>query len=334
MWLLLGIGLSLKEGDWHNMKVLFVCSFNKGSISSYVHNQVESIRKFGIHIEYFLIHGKGLIGYLSNYARLRKEITKFKPDLIQAHYGFSGLLANLQRKVPVITTFHGSDLNLFWVRPFSTVTYFLSRWSVFVSQKLVDLGKVRKNYSIIPCGVDLNCFYPLDLYESREKLGYTADKVLILFSGAFENKVKNYPLARKAINYLNESILLDQTAELIELKGYSPKEVNLLLNACNVALLTSISEGSPNFIKEALACNRPIVSTDVGDVKFLIEPVTGCFIAKPEKVDIADEINRALDYPSSKGGRHRIQDLGLEIDATAERIIDLYKKVLQANQAN
>lgn len=316
------------------MKVLVVCSFNRGSISSYVQNQVDSVKRFDINIEYFLIHGKGMIGYLSNYTRLRKKITRFKPDLIHAHYGFSGLLSVLQQDIPVITTFHGSDLNLFWVRTFSVLTHFLSRWSVFVSQKLVDLGKVRKNYSIIPCGVDLNCFYPLDLYESREKLGYPAEKVLILFSGAFENKIKNYLLARTAVNYLNESIFLDQSAELIELRGYSPEEVNLLLNACNVALMTSFSEGSPNFIKEALACNRPIVSTDVGDVKFLIEPVTGCFIAKSEKEDIADKINEALDYPSSKGGRQRIQDLGLEIDATAERIIDLYKKVLQANQTN
>lgn len=316
------------------MKVLFVCSFNKGSISSYVHNQVESIRRFGIQAEYFLIQGKGLLGYLSNYARLRKEISKLNPDLIHAHYGFSGLLANLQRKVPVITTFHGSDLNIFWVRLFSTVTHILSRWSIYVSHKLVDLGKARKDYSVMPCGVNLDCFYPMDLNESRKKLGFPTDAKLILFSGAFKNKVKNHSLAKNAIDYLNESNQFQQSVELIELRGFSPEEVNLLLNACDVAIMTSISEGSPNFIKEALACNRPIVSTDVGDVKFLVEPVTGCFIAKPEKEDIAYKINKALDYTSSKGGRNRIQDLGLEIDATTERIIDLYKKIIQSNQTN
>lgn len=316
------------------MKVLVVCSFNRGRISSFISQQVESLQRMGIETEYFLIKGKGIFGYISNVYRLRNLIIDFKPDLVHAHYGLSGMLAVLQKKAPVITTFHGSDINLKGIRLLSKMAMRHSVWSVFVSQKLASLTGAKKNYSVIPCGIDLTVLSPSDKFSARQKLGYSQEDKLVLFSGSFSNKVKNYPLAIEAINQLNLAGHYDPPVKLIELENYAREEVNLLLNACDLALLTSFSEGSPNFIKEALACNRPIVSTDVGDVKFLIEPVTGCFIAKPEKEDIADKINKALDYSSSKGGRLRIQDLGLELNVTAKRIIDLYKKVLQTNQAN
>lgn len=316
------------------MKVLVVCSFNRGRISSFISQQVESLQRMGIETEYFLIKGKGIFGYLSNVYRLRNLINDFQPDLVHAHYGLSGMLAVLLKRIPVITTFHGSDINLKGIRLLSKMAMRRSGWSVFVSQKLARLAGAKEKYSVIPCGIDLTVFSPSDKFSARQRLGYAREDKLVLFSGSFCNKVKNYPQAIAAIDQLNLAGQFNPPVKLIELENYAREEVNLLLNSCDVALLTSFSEGSPNFIKEALACNRPIVSTDVGDVKFLIEPVTGCFIAKPEKEDIADKINRALEYPSSKGGRQRIQDLGLELNVTAERIIDLYKKVLQANQAN
>ena len=306
------------------MNVLVVCSYNNHQISPFIAEPVELMIRSGISIRYFLIQGKGIRGYIKNRVLLKKEIMEYNPDIVHAHYGFSGLLANLQRKVPVITTFHGSDINLITNRPFSVLTSLLSKSSIFISQKLSRKLIIKGRSAIIPCGVDLDLFFPVDKVESRKQLGLPIHEKLVLFAGSFDNRIKNYPLAKAATDSLNN-------VRLIEMKGYKRKEVALLMNACDVALLTSIHEGSPQFIKEALACNRPIVSTDVGDVRILMENVEGCFIAKPDSVDIAGKISQAMHFENAPNGRQRIIDLGLELNTIAAKIIDVYHSVLRGS---
>lgn len=313
------------------MKVLVLCSYNSGQIAPFVSEQVEAIRKAGVEIKYYLIKGNGIKGYLKNLPGLIRQIDDFSPDLIHAHYGLSGLLANLQRKIPVITTFHGSDINYSRVRLLSKIAMRSSASSIFVSPQLAGLAGASEKFSIIPCGIDLNIFYPVDKSEARQKLGFAQDDHLVLFSGSFHLKVKNYPLAFAAINLINpinQNNPFLSPVKLIELKGYSHEEVNLLLNACDMVLLTSITEGSPNIIKEALACNRPVVSNDVGDIRDLIGPVRGCFIANSDPADIAGKILKALEFENSENGRQRIIDLGLEINETAGKIVRVYEDVL------
>lgn len=306
------------------MNVLVVCSYNNHQISPIIAEPVELMIRSGISIRYFLIQGKGIRGYIKNRVLLKKEIMEYNPDIVHAHYGFSGLLANLQRKVPVITTFHGSDINLITNRPFSVLTSLLSKSSIFISQKLSRKLIIKGRSAIIPSGVDLDLFFPVDKVESRKQLGLPIHEKLVLFAGSFDNRIKNYPLAKAATDSLNN-------VRLIEMKGYKRKEVALLMNACDVALLTSIHEGSPQFIKEALACNRPIVSTDVGDVRILMENVEGCFIAKPDSVDIAGKISQAMHFENAPNGRQRIIDLGLELNTIAAKIIDVYHSVLRGS---
>lgn len=316
------------------MKVIVLCSYNSGQIATFVSEQVEAIRKAGVEIKYYLIKGNGIKGYLKNLPGLIKQIDDFSPDLIHAHYGLSGLLANLQRKVPVITTFHGSDINHSRVRLLSKIAMRSSAWSIFVSPQLAELAGASGKFSIVPCGIDLDTFYPVDQSEARQKLGYALTDKLVLFSSSFGLKVKNYPLAFASINLINPINPINQNnpflspVKLIELKGYSREQVNLLLNASDVVLLTSFSEGSPNIIKEALACNRPVVSTDVGDVQELIGPVRGCFIANSDPADIAGKILKALEFKNPETGRQRIIDLGLEINETAGKIVQVYEDVL------
>jgi glycosyltransferase involved in cell wall biosynthesis len=316
------------------MKVIIICSFNKGFISPFIIRQAESIQKIGIDTEYFLICGKGIIGYISNINRLKNQIIRFKPDLIHAHYGLSGLLAVLLRRVPVITSFHGSDINYLKNRLLSKIAKVLSAWSIYISAELGHQAGARKSFSIIPCGVDLSTFYPFEKSEARQKMGLKLEDKIVLFSGSFNNTVKNYPLAKDSLRYLNCCDTGTPPITIIELKGYSPDQVGLLLNACDLALLTSFSEGSPNFIKEAMACNRPIVSTDVGDVKELIEGLPGCFIAKNNPEDLADKISQALDYNHSVGARQRIIDRGLEINEIARKIVAVYEQVLHKKSKN
>ena len=311
------------------MKVLIVCSGNYGYISPFILEQANSLKELGIDIDFFSIKGKGWLGYLLNYPALKRRIKSYRPSIIHAHYGLSGLLANLQRIVPVVTTFHGSDINVKYVFRYSKWAHKLSAASIFVEEGMMQKENSNKNCVIIPCGVDISVFYAVSKPETFENLGINLESTNILFSSAFNNPVKNYPLATKSCNILGTKI--KGGINLIELKGYTREQVNLLMNTCDCVLLTSFSEGSSQFIKEAMASNCPIVTTNVGDVKLVLGNVAGCFITSFEPADVAEMLRHAIDFRKKyklTNGRQRIIELGLDSVTIAGKIMDLYKKVL------
>jgi glycosyltransferase involved in cell wall biosynthesis len=309
------------------MKVIIVCSGNSGSISPFVKEQTESLEKYyNVRFHFFLIRGKGIYGYLKNISGLRKLVKQINPDIIHAHYGLSGIIANLQRKVPVITTFHGSDINDKSIKKYSKLASVLTNHIILVSPTFIKKLKTKKNLSVIPCGIDLNNFYPISKNEARQKLNLDLNSKIILFAGASENKVKNFILAERAINLLNFKV------QLIELKSYTRKEVNLMLNGSDVALLTSFSEGSPQFIKEAMACNCPVVATEVGDIKWVFGNTDGCYLSSFDEIELAEKVKMAIEFARTKGrtnGREQIIKLGLDSETIARKIIDVYNKVLK-----
>jgi teichuronic acid biosynthesis glycosyltransferase TuaC len=302
------------------MKVLIVCSGNSGQVSPYVSEQVTSLKKLGIDFSFFLIKGKGLSGYLKNFKPLNKKIAEFKPSLIHAHYGLSGLLANLQRKIPVILTLHGSDINEFYLFPLSIIAAFMSRHTIVVSKKMLDKSKIKKNISLIPCGIPIEEYEYISKEEARKILHLDLNRKYILFSSSFDNKVKNSRLAFNAIK------LLSCDVELLELAKRNRDEVRVLFYACDVALLTSFNEGSPQFIKEAMICGCPIVSTDVGDVAELFFNLDGCYLCDFNPQDVSKKIEKALVLGVKTLGRQRIADLGLDSNTIASKIFTLYKK--------
>jgi glycosyltransferase involved in cell wall biosynthesis len=124
--------------------------------------------------------------------------------------------------------------------------------------------------------------------------------------------------------------MLEEEIELLELKGYSRKQVNLLMNACDVGLLTSVREGSPMVVKEMMCVNRQIVSTDVGDVKIVCNGISGCYVTGFDPGDIAEKITAALRHSRTEGrtkGRERIFQLGLDGRTIAEKVFQIYRQV-------
>ena len=325
------------------LRILVVSRYHHGEPSPFIPDQVGQLERLGYQFEMFdicdnaAIHteGIGLGGYYRAYKRLKKAIKAFRPDLIHAHYGIAGLLANLQRRVPVVTTYHGSDINNPKVLPLSRLSMFLSRHNIFVSRKtmLIACGNAtRKDCSLIPCAVDTDLFFPMDKQEAAQKLGLNTNTKTVVFAGFFEVAVKNYPLAKTAVDLFNQSSDDADKADLIELRGYSRQECALLFNAVDCLLLTSKMEGSPQVIKEALACGCPIIATDVGDIKERTEGVPGCCICEATPESLAQALKETLSDTDISNrikseGPQRIAKDGLDALSISNKIAAIYESI-------
>ena len=181
------------------MRILVVASKNKGSFAPFIVEQAGALKALGCEVGFFGLQGKGIRGYLKNLPLLKKEIQSFRPDVIHAHYGLSGLFANLQRRIPVVTTYHGSDINDRKVLSFSRRAMRLSAWNIFVSRKTVEIARPKKHYLLLPCGVDLTELQLTRKSEARQRMHLDASERYVLFAGAFDIPVKNAPLAKEAI---------------------------------------------------------------------------------------------------------------------------------------
>lgn len=231
-----------------------------------------------------------------------------------------------KKHTPILTTFHGSDINSKVINIFSTIAIKYSTHSIFVSQSLYDKAWLRpkKNYSIIPCGVSGDIFVPMDKFKARKILGFKKDTNYILFPSRISNPVKNYPLAKKALD------LLDFKFELIELMKKTREEVNLIMNACDLLILTSKSEGSPQVIKEALFTNLPIVSVDVGDVSENIKNVTNCFVASNNPKDLSIKIKKIISNKNRTNGSSVVNKF--YNNEIAEEIKGIYNSILKIDE--
>ena len=288
-------------------------------------------------VEYFLVKGN----YVKAVGALKKKIREFKPDIVHAHYGLSAITAELQNLVPVVTTFHNGETLNWHVNLMSSLMSLRAKHVIYVAQHVRDLSYFKaKNYSIIPCGVPMEECVVMDKAEARKQLGWDAKKKYILFGGAFDNLRKNYELLRQAVERLKiEDCRLK--IEVAEMKGLSRAECVLRMNAVDLFALPSHSEGSPQALKEAMACNCPCLATDIADVKYLFGDEPGHWVLRnPRKTHErwdADEksleemvalLKEALAYGNRTNGRQRILDLELSNEQVAKRIIDIYEKVI------
>lgn len=320
------------------MKVLIVGNNKPGHFAPFVEEQARVLQQQGCEVVFFGVQGKGLMGYLRCLPALKRAIQQHQPDLIHAHYGLSGLLANLQRHVPVVTTYHGSDINVPAVRRFSKIAMRLSAHNIFVSQRNVTLAlspnslitsRLKKRYTLLPCGVNLTDDQLLSRSEARKIPGIDDDAKVVLFAGAFANAVKDAPLAQEAVSFASNLSPLASNLTLQELRGFSRAEVNCWMCAANCLLLTSKTEGSPQVIKEAMACGCPIVSVDVGDVAERVSGVEGCYVVRTrEPRDIAEALQKAIAFEGKTNGRKRIMEMGLSNEQVAERLIAIYQSLV------
>lgn len=308
------------------MKILIICSHRYYApyteyVAPFIYEQMQGLKQLGCEFRICFVKGGGLKSYLRVWRRMLQDIAEYQPDIIHAHYGLCCMIANLQRKVPVISTFHGSDINNPKTRWISKIAIRLSRMNIFVSEKMRSIAGNPLHSMVIPCGVDINEFYPMDKIQCRKQLEMDMNKTYILFSKEFADKVKNYPLAKAAVEGLNCE------AELLEFYGYTREQVPMLYNAVDCGLMTSFTEGSPQFVKEAVACGCPIVSTDVGDAAEVIEGVKNSFVSTYDVDDVTSKLQHAINIGHLKETKIDVKYIDVNIVQSIYNIyIDICNK--------
>lgn len=302
------------------MKILFVCSGNSGGISPIIKNQGQSLEVLGHDVDYFAIEGKGVFGYLNNVKLLKKHLRINSYDIIHAHYSLSAFVASLAGVKSLFVSLMGSDVKASIVYKYMIILFAnLFSWKRIIVKSrdmYEELGIM--DAVIIPNGVDTDRFKPLDQDTCRDSLKWKRSVKHILFTSNPDRKEKNYLLAKKSVELIHE-----HNIELHFLKNVPNEQVPIWYNAADVVLLTSLWEGSPNAIKEAMACNRPIVSTNVGDVEWLFSGVDGCFISSFLPNVCKSLICQALTCDNSKG-LDKLYSIGLTNHNIASRIIAEY----------
>lgn len=313
------------------MKILLVHSGNAvggdSTLYTFVQEQGRSLELLGCEVAYYAIVGKGVRGYIRNVKPLRKKIQEWKPDVVHAHFGLCGMVTVLatRKKVPVVITCHNGETLSKSANIISSLAIRLADFTICVAQHIYDKLYLKpKPYMIQPCGIDMKDLPLVDKAVAQKEMNLSPGKINILFGGSFSNARKNAPLAQAAI-----ALLKRDDINLIEMKGFNRQQVAMLLNGCDMLLLPTKSEGSPQVLKEAMACNCPIVATDVADISYLLHGVTNSYVTSFDPADVAEKIRMAIENGSRTNGRKRIEELRLDNPQVAETILNIYKQIVK-----
>jgi len=309
------------------MRVLFISSGNKAEgIGTIVKNQGDSLIDIGVQLMFFTIKGKGLFSYLKNIMVLRKYYKVHEFDIFHAHYSLSAFTATLAGCKPLVVSLMGSDLKVGYIH--KLIIRILAKWqwkNVIVKSESMKRGIHAKSSHVIPNGVNLDKVRP-----AAPSVNPSAEHI-VLFASDPTRHAKNYSLAKEAVSLLDSS-------QFAQLKVVFSKKHSIILDEINnasVLLVTSLYEGSPNIIKEAMACNCPVVSTNVGDVKWLFGNEPGHFLTGFDPVDVAEKIKQAIAFSEQEGrteGRQRIKKLGLDAVTVAEKVLDCYSSACHSGK--
>jgi glycosyltransferase involved in cell wall biosynthesis len=301
----------------------------------FVAEQISAIRDTGVEIDMLHVDraGSGRRAYRQLAARIRAAVAERQPDVVHVQYG--GVMADVVTRAsgtaPVLITFYGSDLlggriGHRTARLAEAIGVVASRRAarraagiIVVSRNLLEKlpsSLPEDRVWVVPNGVDLERFKPLDRDTCLATLGLDLMRQHVLFPAAPGRPEKRFAVAEAAVARLRTPV------ELHALAGRPHEEVPLWLNAADAVLVTSAYEGSPNAVKEALACNTPIVSVDVGDVQELVDGVSNCAVAEADPSALAEALEAVLVRKERSDGRGKVSELSQE--RVAETVAGIY----------
>jgi len=296
-----------------------------------------ALRALGHRVEFVeLGAGRGPWGYMRARARVAKAIRDVAPDVIHVHYGSAGL-AVPRTTVPIVTTFVGDDLNgtpnrsgrTTWK---SRVEVLLSHYAAWRSRRCITVSAslrsrlrsaaLRAKTVVIRDAVDPAVFRPLPRAAARERLGLPPDAVLIIFPHDTTQPTKRLWLAEAAVAELRRRL---PAAALWVVNGKEPDEMPWYYAAADAMIVTSLREGGPSSVKEALACGIPVVSVAVGDTELFREAANGVWVAAARPGDLAAALGDVLKTPRE---RRTLLPPGLELGEAARAVVAVYREAI------
>jgi len=309
------------------VRILFVTNMyptpQRPDYGAFVWQQGEQLRRLGHTVDVVNILGfQSKLNYLKGAVDVLRKTSGTSYDIVHAHYGLTALPAWFRLHAPLVMTLHGSDLlGGRFERLCSRVIWRFADAVIVVSEEM----RQRVPGIVIPCGVDLNQFRPYNRDEARARLGWPLDKHLILFPFDPRRRVKRYDLAKAAVERLTQE---GTSAELVTVSGVENREMPWYYSAADAMILCSDREGSPTSVKEALACNLPVVATDVGDIREIMRGIVGTRICTHKISEIAHSLREVLTVSSRDDFDGRTAMTRYDGMRTVERIVGLYRQVV------
>ncbi|HEV2672601.1 MAG TPA: glycosyltransferase [Gemmatimonadales bacterium] len=305
----------------------------------FIKRQVEFLQAAGVHVDVFHFKGAGKAwNYVKAWLEAKRRVRRGNYDLVHAQFGQSGVLA-LPKRLPLVVTFRGDDLQgiedasgrlTIGGRLLKLASQFVARRAdatLVVSEHMTRFVPPPVRAHVIPSGLDLSLFRLIPQDEARRHLALPADKRLVLFAGDPALPRKRYWLAKAALDLVDPSL----GAELVVAWGAPHSDIPFYMNACDALVFTSMQEGSPNVVKEALACDLPVVSVAVGDVPLRLQRIAGCELcADDQPATIARALERVLRQRRRVAGREAVQEL--DERRLTQDVIAIYRSVLTRQQ--
>lgn len=292
--------------------------------------QVAGLRDLGHTVDTLSVPGSRILGETTPKNRPVSAYARYYPkaiaaasgeyDVVHANYGLTAPPAIAQPFHPVVLTLWGSDL----MGKYGWLSDLCSRFAdavVVMSEEMAET--VSSESYVIPHGIDLKTFRPLPQTTARSRLGWNADAHHILFPYDPSRPVKNFPRAERIVERIRADF--DPPIELQTVSGVEHAEMPWYMNAADALILTSKREGMPNSVKEALACNLPVVSTNVGGVAQQLRGVSRSAVHDTDD-DLAASLREILRAGERSDGRRSIAPLGLKNQL--KRIEGVYESVV------
>jgi teichuronic acid biosynthesis glycosyltransferase TuaC len=309
----------------------------------FIAEQVRALRTSGIDVDVIAPDlARSRLQYVSIIPELARRLRSGGYDLVHTHHTYTFWVVQAARmaaryRIPIVLTNHEGEAldregrGRTW-HPTSRLRH--ARWlkrraaeaadfTIFVSRQLAAAIAPRAAYAVIPCGVDLQKFRSLERAGCRRRLGIPLEARVVFFPNTPTGAGKRFSLVRAAFDLLRAAV---GDAILLTGGGIAYEDMPSYYNAADVILQASYYEASPTIVKEALACEVPLVSTDVGDTREIIEGVPPCVVCQDDPNELAHHARACLGARAT-GGPARLRALGLAAEQVAARVGEVYRHV-------